>query len=70
MIPSLISMAQIHRFPEYLNYALIGVAFMAVLPNRVARPVNGLEIVTPALLPSLSTAIAAILLVYVRRSPP
>ena len=69
VIPSLISMALIYRFPESLNYALIGIAFVAVITNRVARPVKGLGIVTPALLPPLSAAIAAILLVYVGRSP-
>jgi uncharacterized membrane protein len=64
VIPSLISMALIYRFPESLNYALLGIAFVAILTNRVARPVKGLGIVTPALLPPLSAALAAILLVY------
>jgi uncharacterized membrane protein len=69
VIPSLISMALIYRFPESLNYALIGIAFVAVLTNRVALPVKGLGIVTPALLPPLSAAIAALLLVYVGGAP-
>lgn len=64
VIPALISMALIHRFSESLNYALIGITFVAVITNRVARPVKGLGIVTPALLPPLCAAIAAILLVY------
>ena len=68
VIPSLISMALIYRFPESLSYALVGIAFVAVMTNRVARPVKGLGIVTPALLPPLSAALAAILLVYVRGS--
>jgi uncharacterized membrane protein len=69
VIPSLISMALIRRFPESLNYALVCIAFVAFITNRVARPVKGLGIVTPALLPPLSAAIAAILLVYVGGAP-
>ena len=61
VIPALISMALIHRFPESLNYALVGIAIVAILTNLVARPVKGLGIVTPALLPPLGAAIAAIL---------
>jgi len=64
VIPSLISMALIYRFPQSLSYALVAIAFVAVLTNRVARPVKGLGIVTPALLPPISAALAAMLLVY------
>ncbi len=69
VIPSLISIALIHQFPESLNYALVSIAIVAVLTNLVARPVRGLGIVTPALLPPLSAAIAAILLVYSGGAP-
>lgn len=64
VIPSLISMALIYRFPQSLSYALVAIALVAVLTNRVARPVKGLGIVTPALLPPISAALAAMLLVY------
>ncbi|MDD1736737.1 MAG: DUF1614 domain-containing protein, partial [Methanothrix sp.] len=64
VIPTLISMALIYRFPQSLSYALVAIAFVAVLTNRVARPVKGLGIVTPALLPPISAALAAMLLVY------
>lgn len=69
LIPALISIALIHRFPESLNYALIGIAFVAILTHLVAKPVKGLGIVTPALLPPLGAAIAAILLVYFWGAP-
>ena len=69
VIPAIISTALIYRFPESLNYALIGIAIVAILTNRVARPVQGLGIVTPALLPPLCAAIAAILLVYLGGAP-
>jgi len=69
VIPSLISIALVHQFPESLNYALVGIAFVAVLTNRVARPVKGLGIVTPAFFPPLCAALAAILLVYLGGAP-
>jgi uncharacterized membrane protein len=69
VIPSLISIVLISRFPASLPYALAGIAFVAILTNLVAKPVQGLGIVTPALLPPLSAALAAILLVYVGGAP-
>jgi len=69
VIPSLISIALIHRFPESLNYALVGIAIVAILTNLVAKPVKGLGIVTPAFLPPLGAAIAAIMLVYLGGAP-
>jgi uncharacterized membrane protein len=69
VIPSMISIALIFRFPASLFYALAGIAFVAIITNRVARPVKGLGIVTPALLPPLSAALAAILMVYVWGAP-
>jgi len=69
VIPSLISIALIHQFPESLNYALVSIAIVAALTHLVARPVKGLGIVTPALLPPISAAIAAILLVYLGGAP-
>jgi uncharacterized membrane protein len=69
VIPSMISIALIVRFPASLFYALAGIAFVAIITNRVARPVKGLGIVTPALLPPLSAALAAILMVYVWGAP-
>lgn len=69
VIPSLISIALIFRFPASLFYALAGIAFVAILTNGVARPVKGLGIVIPALLPPLCAALAAILMVYVWGAP-
>jgi uncharacterized membrane protein len=69
VIPSLISIVLVLRFPASLSYALAGIAFVAILTNRIAKPVPGLGIVTPALLPPLSAALAAILMVYVWGAP-
>ncbi len=69
VIPALISIALIYRFPSSLYYALAGIALVAIITNRVAKPVKGLGIVTPALLPPLSAALAASLMVYVLGAP-
>ena len=69
VIPALISIVLVLRFPESLSYALAGIAFVAILTNRVAKPVQGLGIVTPALFPPLIAALAAILMVYVWGAP-
>ena len=69
LIPALISIALIHQFPGSLSYAIAGIAFVAILTHLVAKPVRGLGIVTPALLPPLGAAIAAILLVYFGGAP-
>jgi uncharacterized membrane protein len=69
VIPTLISVALLYRFPASWLYALGGIAFVAIVTNRVARPVKGLGIVTPALLPPLIAALAAIVLVYIFNAP-
>ena len=69
VIPTLISLYLLYSFPEALLYALAGVAFVAIVMYIVARPVRGLGIVTPALLPPLAAALSAIALVYVFNAP-
>jgi uncharacterized membrane protein len=69
VIPTLISLYLLYSFPEALFYALAGVAFVAIVMYIVARPVRGLGIVTPALLPPLAAALSAIVLVYVFSAP-
>jgi uncharacterized membrane protein len=69
VIPTLISILLLHQFPGALIYALAGVVFVAIVTNRVARPVKGLGIVTPALLPPLTAALGALALVYLFNAP-
>jgi uncharacterized membrane protein len=69
IIPTLISILLLHLFPGALIYAFAGVAFVAMVTNRVARPVKGLGIVTPALLPPLTAALGALALVYLFNAP-
>ena len=69
LIPSLISLVLIYRYPQSFYYALAGIAIVALITNRVAKPVRGLGIVTPALIPPLSAALAAIVMVYLLGAP-
>lgn len=69
VIPAIISLGLLYRFPDALSYALAGIVIVAVVINRAARPVKGLGIVTPALLPPLIAALAAIAMVYAFGAP-
>lgn len=69
VIPALISILLLLQFPAALRYAIVGIIFVAAITNRVARPVRGLGIVTPALLPPLTAALGALALTYVFNSP-
>jgi len=69
VIPAIISLGLLYRFPAALYFALAGIVIVAAVINRVAKPVKGLGIVTPALLPPLVAALAAILMVYVFGAP-
>ncbi len=69
VIPALISLALLYEFPASLPYAVICIAFVTIVMNRVARPVKGLGIVTPALVPPLIAALAALVMTYAFNSP-
>jgi uncharacterized membrane protein len=69
VIPILISAFLLYDFPIALPFAFVCILFVAIVMNRVARPVKGLGIVTPALLPPLMAALAALVMTYVFNSP-
>ncbi len=69
IIPILISIALLYQFPASLSYAIACVFLVAVVMNRVARPVKGLGIVTPALLPPLVAALSALAMEYIFNAP-
>ena len=69
VIPTVISLGLLYKFPAALTFALVGIIIVAIIINRVAKPVKGLGIVTPALLPPLVAALAAIVMVYVFGAP-
>lgn len=69
VIPVLVTLLLLYRFPEAISSALAATAFVAAVTHMVARPVMGLGIVTPALLPPLAAAIGALVLTYLLGSP-
>jgi uncharacterized membrane protein len=63
LIPTAVSIYLLSRAPFFtIIYSLVGVAVVALITRLVARPVKGVGIVTPAFLPPIVAAIAAILL--------
>jgi uncharacterized membrane protein len=57
IVPGLISLYVLSHFPEVMFPSLIGVAIVAVVVNRFARPVPGLGIATPMFIPPIVAAI-------------
>ncbi|AYK14586.1 MAG: DUF1614 domain-containing protein [Methanosarcina flavescens] len=62
VIPILISAYLIMRFPSSLLLTGAGVLIVSIITYSVARPIRGIGIATPALVPPLAAALAAILL--------
>jgi uncharacterized membrane protein len=62
IIPVLISAYLLTRFPSSFFMAGAGVLIVAIITYSVARPIRGIGIATPALIPPLTAAVAAILL--------
>jgi uncharacterized membrane protein len=57
IVPTLISLYVLSRFPEMLLASLAGVAVVTVVVNRFARPIPGLGIATPIFVPPIIAAI-------------
>jgi uncharacterized membrane protein len=57
IVPILISIYILGRFPESILASMIGVAIVAIMVNRFARPVRGLGIATPMFIPPIIAAI-------------
>jgi len=64
LIPTLISFYLLWKLPSALPYAMIDVAVVAVVTHAFARPVKGVGIVTPFILPPLVAALFAYLLPF------
>jgi uncharacterized membrane protein len=61
IVPTLVSLHLIAKNGIYLQ-ALLGVAAVAAIVHRVARPIAGVGIAVPAVLPPLAAAMVALLL--------
>jgi uncharacterized membrane protein len=57
LVPGLISLYVLSHFPEVTYSALIGIAIVALVVNRFARPVPGMGIATPMFIPPIIAAI-------------
>ncbi|KKG09743.1 hypothetical protein EO95_04000 [Methanosarcina sp. 1.H.T.1A.1] len=62
VIPILISTYLLTQFPSSIHLAGIGIAVVAAITYSVAKPIRGIGIATPALVPPLTAALTAILL--------
>jgi uncharacterized membrane protein len=61
LIPSIISLYLLWRFPDVFGFALIGVVLVSSVSHLISRPVEGVGIVSPALVSPLVAALYTIL---------
>jgi uncharacterized membrane protein len=59
IVPVLISIYVLYQFPAAILAALIGTAIVTLVVNRFARPIPGLGIATPMLIPPIVAALVA-----------
>jgi uncharacterized membrane protein len=57
IVPGLISLYVLSHFPEVMFPSLLGIAIVAIVVNRFARPVPGMGIATPMFIPPIVAAI-------------
>jgi len=69
IIPVLISAYLLTKFPSSLLMAGAGILIVTLITYSVARPIRGIGIATPALIPPLAAALAAILLTWAFQIP-
>jgi len=64
VIPTLVSVYLFYMYPAALHYSIYGIMIVAIITKLVARPVKGVGIVTPALVPPLVAALSSVLIVF------
>ncbi len=64
LIPTLVSLYLITMFIHAISYILYATIIVAFIAKSVARPVRGVGIVSPALIPPIAAALISILVVY------
>jgi Predicted membrane protein len=64
LIPTIVSLYLLSLFPDAAIYAIYATAFVALITKSVARPVKGVGIVSPALLPPIAAALSSVIIVY------
>ncbi|MEM2850817.1 MAG: DUF1614 domain-containing protein [Candidatus Bathyarchaeia archaeon] len=61
IVPILVSLYLIWRVPTLFPFVLVAVALVSFLVHKVAKPTSGVGITTPAFLPPIFAALAAML---------
>jgi uncharacterized membrane protein len=69
VIPVMISAYLLLKFPSTLILAGAGILIVTIITHSLAKPIRGIGIATPALVPPLAAALAAILLTSVIQIP-
>jgi uncharacterized membrane protein len=64
LIPTIVSVYLLGLFPDSSVYVLYATLMVAIITKSVARPVKGVGIVSPALLPPVAAALSSIIVVY------
>ena len=64
LIPIIVSLYLLSLFPDAVIYAIYAILIVALITKSVARPVKGVGIVSPALLPPIAAALSSIIIVY------
>jgi len=62
VVPTLVSIYTLTRYPSSIPYALAATVFVAAVTKLVSRPVLGVGIVAPSLVPPLNAALVATLM--------
>lgn len=60
LIPSIVSLFLLWRFPSVVGFAIVGVTLVAIISHLISRPVKGVGIVSPALVSPLVAAVYTI----------
>ena len=60
LIPSIVSVYLLWQFPDVFGFAIVGVTLVAVISHLISRPVKGVGIVSPALVPPIIAAVYTI----------
>ncbi|TGC08933.1 DUF1614 domain-containing protein [Methanolobus halotolerans] len=63
LIPSMVSLYLLILFPGAIVYSLYATAIVSLVTKMVARPVRGVGIVSPAIIPPLVAALSSMLVV-------
>ncbi|WP_406655844.1 DUF1614 domain-containing protein [Methanolobus sp. ZRKC2] len=63
VIPAMVSFYLLFLFPEAIIYSIFATTMVALVTKLVARPVKGVGIVSPAIIPPVAAALSSMLVV-------